>query len=232
MHKAPTQLGMVRPASELDTAAGGAGCLPVRPELEALLPRSSGLHRGSTVMVHGSLSLLCALLAEATVRGSWAAVVGVDDLGLIAAAEAGVEVDRLALIPEPGVDPARVIAAVLDGVDLVAVGASVRLSESQQRRLAARARDRRAVLLSLAPWPGAEIDLRITHARRKGLGCGYGLLHDREVTIEVSGRGTHARPRSHRLLLPSRTGAPAALPESTNSSQHNGGSVQRSATAG
>lgn len=225
--------GMVRPASELGAAAADAGWLRVRPELTALLPRPSGLRRGSTVVVHRSLSLLCALLAEATAGGSWAAVVGVGDLGLLAAAEAGVDVDRLALIPQPGADPARVIGALLDGVDLVAIGAKVRLPEPQQRRLAARARDRRAVLLSLVPWPGAELNLRITQARWHGLGCGHGLLRDREVTIEVSGRGAHTRPHSHRLLLPSRTGAPAAVthsPASTESSQPVGEGIPRTAT--
>jgi hypothetical protein len=47
-------------------------------------------------------------------------VVGVPDLGLLAAAEFGVAVHRLALVPRPGDEFPSVVAALLDGVDLVA----------------------------------------------------------------------------------------------------------------
>jgi hypothetical protein len=61
----------------------------------------AGLRRGSTVGVHGSVSLL-ALLSAATSEGSWAAVVGMPEMGLVAAAEMGVAVQRLGHIPRPG----------------------------------------------------------------------------------------------------------------------------------
>lgn len=186
--------------------------LPTRAELATVLPWS-GLRRGSTVAVHGSVSLLFALLAEATASGSWAAVVGRPGVGVVAAAETGVEISRLALVPHPGGDPAGVIAALLDGVDLVAVGETVRLRESDARRLSARARHRGSVLLPMGTWPGAEVQLRCVRARWHGLGAGHGLLREREITVRVGGRGAASRPRSCRLLLPSRTGAAASLPE-------------------
>jgi hypothetical protein len=101
--------------------AGPVGrVLPVRAELARLLP-SRGLRRGSTVVVRGSTTVLLALLAEATAEGSWAAVVGMPDLGLLAAAELGVEVSRLALVPNPGAEFGGVVAALLDGLDVVVV---------------------------------------------------------------------------------------------------------------
>ncbi|TVT37153.1 hypothetical protein FNH05_25060, partial [Amycolatopsis rhizosphaerae] len=108
--------------------------LPVLPELRELLP-AGGLRRGGTVAVRGSTSLLLALLAEATATGSWAAAVGMPNLGLVAAAEFGIEVRRLALVPRPGAEFAPVTAALLDGMDLVAVAPGAALSPSVARRL-------------------------------------------------------------------------------------------------
>ncbi len=180
--------------------------LPTRTELAAVLPWS-GLRRGSTVAVHGSVSLLFALLSEATSKGSWAAVVGMPDIGLVAAAEAGIAVERLALIPRPGDDLVQVIAAVLDGVDLVVVGRTRLVRDSDARRLSDRARHRCAVLLPFGPWPGADVQLQCTRARWRGLDQGYGHLREREVTVRAEGRGAAERPRTCRLLLPDHTGA-------------------------
>ncbi|WP_344683542.1 hypothetical protein [Saccharopolyspora taberi] len=177
----------------------------MRTELAAVLPWP-GLRRGSTVAVHGSVSLLFAVLAEATARGSWAAVVGLPGLGLVAAAEAGVEIARLALVPRPGGDPVGVIAALLDGVDLVVVGGPHRLPESDARRLSARARNRGSVLVPFGEWPGAEVRLRCTQGRWSGVGDGHGYLREREITVQAAGRGAASRPRTCRLLLPGRGG--------------------------
>lgn len=114
--------GAIRTASRLaEVPVGAAGrVLPVRAELAELLPQR-GLRRGSTVVVRGSTSVLLALLAAATEAGSWAAVVGMPELGLLAAAELGVVVRRLALVPRPGAELGAVVAALLDGLDLVVV---------------------------------------------------------------------------------------------------------------
>jgi hypothetical protein len=197
---------VVTPAVEAHGGPVAGRVLPTRAELATVLPWS-GLRRGSTVAVHGSVALLVALLAEATSNGSWAAVVGLPDLGVVAAAEAGVEVSRLAVVPRPGSDPIGVIAALLDGVDLVAVGETGKLPDSDARRLSARARHRGSVLLPLGSWPGAEVQLRCAQARWHGLGEGHGRLREREITVCASGRGAASRPRSCRLLLPNRTGA-------------------------
>ncbi|XVS63841.1 hypothetical protein ACQPYE_37255 [Actinosynnema sp. CA-299493] len=143
-----TALG-VGAAGELTEAPVRA--LPVRGELAGLLPWG-GLRRGSTVSVRGSTSLLFALMAAATAEGCWAAVIGLPGCGALAAAESGVAVHRLALVPRPGRDQGEVektVAALLDGFDLV-----VPVTPATSRKLSARARHRKAVLLPFTvSWP-------------------------------------------------------------------------------
>ncbi|MCT2586083.1 hypothetical protein [Actinophytocola gossypii] len=203
--------GAVGVASDLTTAPSGrVRMLPVHPDLAALFPWG-GLRRGSTVSVRGSTSLLLALLAEATAGDSWAAVVGLPDVGMVAAAELGVAVDRVALVRNPGAEHPRVVAALLDGMDLV-VTARGRLTDAQARRLSARARHRGAVLLTTDPWPTTDVDLYRTTTHWSGLGEGHGHLTHRETTIRSQGRGAATRPVHVALQLPGRAGAVAPVP--------------------
>ena len=170
-----------------------ARVLPVAAPLRELLP-AGGLRRGSTVAVRGSTSLLFALLAEASAAGSWSAVVGRPDLGLVAADESGVDLARLALVPNPGAELVGVAAALLDGVDLVAVAGVERLRAGDRQRLAARARSRGSVLLPLGRWPGADLELRCDSSSWHGLGpnvgaIGAGRLRSRTLLVHVHGRG-------------------------------------------
>ena len=109
--------GLVEPGTTL----AGERLLPVVPALQALLP-GRGLRRGSTVAVNRSAALALALVAGASAAGSWVAAVGLPDLGMVAAAEVGIDLERLALVPAPGARawPA-VVAALLDAVDVVLV---------------------------------------------------------------------------------------------------------------
>ncbi|WP_253771174.1 hypothetical protein [Goodfellowiella coeruleoviolacea] len=210
--------------------------LPVHAGLADLLPWG-GLRRGSTVSVRGSTSLLFALLARATTEGSWGAVVGLPDLGLLAASEIGVVTRRLALVPHPGRELTSVVAALLDGIDLVVVavpeadrlGVSGRdarsgrtgtpqVSPSLARRLSARARQRRAVLLPFGPWPGADVEIACIGGRWSGLGEGHGRLRHREVVAQARGRGAAVRPVRVNLMLPSDAGAVGIAPERTGRS--------------
>lgn len=207
-------LAQVTAASELADrldVPGGRPSFPVAEPLSALLP-GDGLRPGSVVAVRGSTALLLALLAAATAQGSWAAVIGVGDLGVLAAAEAGVAVRRLALVPRPGPEPARVAAALLDGVALVALAGADRMPSGARRSLAARARQRGSVLLALGQWPGADVDLECRTEEWFGAEAGYGRLRCRAVVVRASGRGAAARRRSARLLLPGPGGPVASAP--------------------
>lgn len=182
------------------TAASGR-VLPVRAELAELLPWQ-GLRCGSTVSVRGSTSLLLALLASATAAGSWAAVVGSSGLGVLAASELGVSVHRLALVPRAGADLGAVVAALLEGVDLVAVRPESGIRPELARRLSARARHHKTVLLPMGEWPAADVTLRCLGGHWTGVDAGHGYLSSRSVTVEVRGRGAAARPVRGSLSLP------------------------------
>ena len=209
---------LIRSASDTDEA-GVHRVLPVPPELSGLLP-SRGLRRGSTVAVaagraatgSGGTSLLLALLSEASRSGSWCAVVGVPALGALAAEESGIALDRLALVPNPGPEWPTVVAALIDGVDVVVAAVPGPVSASITSRLVARARQRGSVLVPLGPWAGADLTLQVMHGRWDGLGAGHGRLRRRQVTITARGRGAAARPRELTLWMPGATTPPPVDP--------------------
>jgi hypothetical protein len=206
----------VRRASDLAGAAAAGGVdrlLPVSPVLAPLLPMG-GLRRGSTVAVTpGTSSLVLALLAGASAAGAWSAVVGMPGLGALAAAQAGVALERLALIPYPGPEWPAVVAALLDGLDVVVVATPGPVTGRVASRLAARARQRGGVLLPVGRWEGAELTLTAERAVWEGLGAGRGRLRCRELTITARGRGAAWRPRQVRVRLPDPTGRLAPAPE-------------------
>jgi hypothetical protein len=189
--------------------------LPVLPALEGLLP-GAGLRRGATVSVGtsagagGATSLAMALVAEASQHGSWVAAVGLPSLGLVAADELGVALERLVLVAAPERDAwGGVVAALVDGFDLVVLHAGrtgVRTADA--RRLVARARERGAVLLQLGwGWPDqADLQLEVTRSRWEGLEHGHGRLLARKVRVAGGGRGEAAQPRRLDLWLPGTDG--------------------------
>lgn len=189
--------------------------LPVLPALAPLLPEA-GLRRGSTVAVAGSVTLALALLAGASAAGSWSAVVGLPALGAEAAAELGVALERLALVPEPGIERwPVVVAALLEELDVVLAVPPPQLRAAHARRLTARARERDSVLLVLgARRLGAEpVDLRLTATSGgwAGLGHGHGRLLARQVEVVARGRRAAARERRARLWLPASGGGVAVV---------------------
>lgn len=178
-----------------------AQLLPVAGSLAGLLPRGA-LSRGSTVVVAGSTSLTLGLLSEASRAGSWVALVGLPAVGVLAAHQLGLVLDRVVLVPSPGPDGPTVVAALLDGVDVVVVGPQVALTDSDRRRLSARARERSAVLLPTTAWPGAQVVLTAQGSQWHGLGRGHGRLRSRRLTVQRGGRGTAAQGLRSQVTLP------------------------------
>ncbi|OIQ66214.1 hypothetical protein GALL_522190 [mine drainage metagenome] len=152
-------------------------------------------------MVAGSTSLLLALVSEASRAGSWVAMVGLDGVGLLAAEEVGVVLTRLALVPDPGAQAAVVVAALIDGMDVVVLGPRVGLTGADRRRLMARARERGSVLVSTAPWAGASLVLTVERQQWSGLGAGDGRLRAQQVTVRRNGRGRAAVPLRREVVL-------------------------------
>ena len=183
--------------------AAGDRRLPVAGALGALLP-AGGVQRGSTVAVDGmpgsgSTTVALTLAAAATSAGEWAAVV---DPGVggprrrRAAAEAGVELERLAVVRRAPPDRwGAVVAALLDGVTVVvaAVPPHVRLGDA--RRLVARARERGAVLVAFGAWP-VEAAVRVQTGPSAWRGLGAGLRLARGARPQRPGRGERPRVRA------------------------------------
>jgi hypothetical protein len=192
--------------------------LGVIEPLAPLLP-GGGLRRGTVVAVEGgaATSLALALAAEASGQGSWVATVGLPDLGLVAAAELGVALDRLAVIDAPDRGSwSSVVAALVDAVDLVLIGPA-RVRPGDARRLAARARERGSILLPVGiDWPEApDVVVSSGAGRWEGLGEGHGHLRARRVRVEATGRRDAARPRSTEVWLPATDGTVAAVTHPT-----------------
>jgi hypothetical protein len=173
----------------------GERVLTVAGDLGGLLP-GGGLRRGAVAVLDGPLgagvtSFVLSLAAAATATGEWVAVVDDGTLGGAAAADAGVALERLAVIRHvPAPRWATVVAALLDGVSLVAAAAPAHLRVGDARRLVARARERGAALVVTGTWP-VEAAVRV-HAEGvawSGLGAGTGLLDACTRRVRVEGRG-------------------------------------------
>ncbi|QUC00540.1 hypothetical protein [Cellulosimicrobium cellulans] len=174
---------------------------PVHDALAPLLPLGA-LQRGTVLAVRGSTSLLLALVARPSQAGAWTAAVGFPAVGLLAAADAGADLDRVVLVPRPGPDAALAISALVDGLDVVVVGPDAALTDPDRRRLAARARERGALLVAAGTWPGAHVALTVTGGGWSGADRGAGWLRRRTLVVERAGRGGAARPARLEVELP------------------------------
>jgi hypothetical protein len=192
--------------------------LPVLDPLAPLLP-DGGLRRGAVVGVEGvgATSLLLSLLAGPSAAGSWVALVGLPQVGLAAAAELGVVLDQVAVVADPPASRwAATMAALIDAFDVVALRPGP-VRPQQARRLAARARERGAVL-ALARgrhrWgEGPDVRLAVVDHEWQGLEWGHGHLRARRLTVAATGRRDAARPRSVSLWLTDGEGRVTAAPE-------------------
>lgn len=203
----------------------GERVLPVVPALASLFP-DGGLRRGSTVAVGGgpaSTSLALALVAASSSLGSWCAAVGWPSLGLAAARELGVALERFPLVAWPSSvgDGPTIVAALLDALDVVLVRPPGRLRLGDVRRLVARARERGAVLVfvggAVGDVEGADVRLTTAAAEWHGLGPGHGHLAGRLADVVSGGRGAAARERRVRVWLPAPQGGVVPAPERASS---------------
>jgi hypothetical protein len=130
----------------------------------------------------------------------------------MAAAELGIALDRLALVPHPGAEWPTVVGALLDGFDLVVAATPGPVAATLAGRLAARARQRGSVLVPYAQWTGADVVLDSPGGGWEGLDPGHGRLRRRYLTISARGRGAAARPRDVTVWLPGADGRLSAAP--------------------
>jgi hypothetical protein len=174
--------------------------LPIPGPLGEIFP-DGALQRGTVTTVGGEpgsgvTSLAFGLAAAATGAGEWAAAVDLQGtLGGLAAAEAGVELSRFAVVRDVSRERwATVVAALLDGVSLVMADVPRGLRAGDAHRLVARARERSTALVMISSsaraWP-AEAQLRLwaVGGPWTGLEAGRGVLAPRALRLRIEGRG-------------------------------------------
>ncbi|MDR7381264.1 hypothetical protein [Promicromonospora iranensis] len=177
---------------------------PSPAPLTELLP-DGDLPLGTAVTVQGSASLMGWLLG-ATQRDRWVALVGWPELSPVALAEAGVDLERVVVVPDTGGRTADVLAALLDGVEIVVAGPQVRLTASERRRLLARARQRATTILSPTPWESAAFMLDVEQTRWSGPDHGDFWLREAHLSVlrrsRMDGAGTRFEVARHGTTAP------------------------------
>ena len=178
---------------------------PLADGLAGLLPNGT-LRSGVVYTVADSTSLIMAILGTATADGGWAAVVGLPDFGVEAAAGFGIDLGRLVLVPSPGDQWLAVTAALVDVLPLVVVHPERIVGSAEVARLGARLRQTGCTLIVAGAWAQSEAALRVTGSRWEGLGDGHGYLSGRDLTVSVAERGGPSRTVP--VHLPDRGGVP------------------------
>jgi hypothetical protein len=183
------------------------GVLPAGAVVSVLGPGSSG-----------SASLTTWLLG-ATQHGRPVAVVGWPQLGLVALSEAGVDVGKIYAVPDAGGQPALVLAALIDGFELVVAGPRLQLTPSERRRLLARARRLDTAVLSAVPWEGAAASFVVERSRWSGPDRGDRWIRDARLSVvrhsPADGAGRHFTVVRHGDAPPAVTTTHAAAAQLT-----------------
>ncbi len=207
-------LRLRREISRMQRRRSDLPLLPLDPAFSSLLPEQ-GLQTGTAYTVSPSPSLVLALLAAASRKGLWCAVVGMPTLGVEAAAAFGIELPRLILVPEPGDRWLAVTSALAEVVPLIAVAPGGRARDADVSRLSARLRDRGATLLvaessTSGAWPQSEGSIRLHDQHWLGIGEGWGLIEGSTATVTAKTRQSPTAS-SVRVRLPGSDGAVEAL---------------------
>jgi len=95
----------------------------------------------------------------------------------LAAAQAGVVLERCVVVPDLGEEPLRTLAGLIDAFGVVVLGSNLpAVAPTDRRRLEARLRHRQGCLVSAAPWGGAQLHLTVDQLVHQPLGQGDGVL--------------------------------------------------------
>ena len=196
---------LAEPATAVERPALG-----VIESLTALLP--DGLVRGRSVLCSGdaALSLALAVVAGASRGGSWLSLFGLSDLGLLAAHEQGVALERTVLVTPPSsVNTwSAALGAAVEGFELLLVEVPSRIPVGEARKVQQRVLARRAVLVLVdvdgrharQPVFQPDVVLHTVTTRWCGIGDGHGHVREREVAVEVSGRRVPATLHATRCV--------------------------------
>lgn len=179
-----------RPAEPVSAVLPAVESLLAVPDVLAeLLP--GGLPKGTVAVLSGARSLPVGMAAAVSAAGGHVAIVGLPEFGLLAAAEMGADLSRLAVIPQPGSDPVEVAAVLMDGMDLVVLGLGGRsVPPTRSRAVVARARQRGCTLLVTGgQWQGASMrmDARVCGYEITGA-SGCGRIRKVRVSVRTQGK--------------------------------------------
>lgn len=166
-----------------------------------------GFRRGDTVLIAGSSSLIFLAVAHATQHGLWCGVVALPHLNFAAGEAVGVELARVVLVQEPSCHLAEVTAALIDALDIVVVGFTPSLTDTMLRKLSARARQRRKVLLVVSQstppkLSGVALSLTAIHHHWHGVSDGFGYLTEHRIDVSVTGHGRADKQQQHTITIP------------------------------
>jgi hypothetical protein len=188
-------------------AALGDRVAPVSMALERTLPTPAdcadlfaegGLVRGRTLSTAGpaATTVMLRLVAAAVEAGGWMAVIDVPTLGLDAASELGIALERVVAIDTRGADDvdagvwADVVAAAADGFEVLVTRVPGDVRPSTLRKVVTRLQQRGVVMLVVGdPGPLACDGVIDTgHQVWAGVGAGWGRLERRVVEVTATGR--------------------------------------------
>lgn len=173
--------------------------LPVLPALAGLVP----LHTGGSYGVD-SASLALALVAGASQAGEWVGFAGWPDFGAEAAADLGVELSRVVLVPDVGEHWLEVTAALVDVLRVVVLRPPRRVDAKAASVVDARLRKRSSALVVWGDWPRCDARVSLEDSRWTGPANGHGRLRSRQVRVAVR-RGS-APPVRADLAFPGEAG--------------------------
>jgi hypothetical protein len=144
---------------------------------------------GTVAQVSGSLAAFWAVAATGMGAEDWAAIAGLPEAGLLAAAEAGLVLSRTVVVPDLGARPLKVLAGLVDAYGLVLAG-RLSLGGGDRRRIEARLRFTGGRLITTGEWGGAKLIVKVKARRGESLGEGRGATGQPRLDLELTRKGS------------------------------------------
>jgi hypothetical protein len=146
---------------------------------------------GTVAQISGSMSALWAVAAAALGPEDWAVIAALPAAGLLAAAQAGLALNRTVVVPDLGACPPRVLAGLIDAFGLVIAG-KLSLQASYRRRFEARLRFNGSKLITTGQWGGAKVVVDVDQTDCADLGECCGLADLPRLGYQLVCRATGA----------------------------------------
>ena len=175
------------------------GTLTVKGSLSQVLP-NNGLPKQAVTHCSDTPALIVEIIDQVTAAGGHVGVVGWPELSYAAIPKEGLE--RIIVVPDPGIEDIAVAGVLAEGLDLVVLRTrtQLELTPVRARPLLARLRKGNAALLTVnttVPSPALTITGHIEGFR--GIGEGLGRINGIDLRVRAESKGT--RPASTTVTL-------------------------------